>query len=136
MNKSDETIIGVKSDYGYDPLNRLTGLMVTDAQNDKLFEQSYTLESDGRKDYAIEKRYDGVSETASGTSKIDWTYDALDRLTGESRDEGMNGQSGGTHDYTATYAFDLSNNRVSKVQDGYQAATTSYVKRIGAVLGR
>lgn len=64
----------------------------------------------------LEKRYDGSSSTPFSTVKIDWSYDALNRLTGEVRDEGNDGvQNGG--DYTDTYSYDLANNRIGKVHD-------------------
>ena len=112
---------GVKEDYGYDDLNRLTSLVVTQADGDKLFEQAYVLEGDGQRDHVLEKRYDGTSATPFSITKVDWTYDALNRLTGETRDEGNDGiQNGG--DYTDGYTFDLSNNRRMKSHDAVGTA--------------
>ncbi|MCC6424883.1 MAG: hypothetical protein IT447_15530 [Phycisphaerales bacterium] len=69
---------------------------------------SYTLLADGQRDDVIEKRYDGSGSTPTSTTKIDWSYDALNRLTREVRDEGNDGvQNGG--DYSETYAFSPSN---------------------------
>jgi YD repeat-containing protein len=107
---------GQVSDYDYDDLNRLDVLTVRDAQSDKLFEQDYTLASDGQRESVLEKRYDGTSGTPFSTTFIDWTYDALNRLTGETRDEGNNGQST-ANDYVDSYEFDLTGNRVSKVHN-------------------
>ncbi|MCY2950356.1 MAG: hypothetical protein NTU53_00015, partial [Planctomycetota bacterium] len=89
---------------------------VTNATEKKVFEQDYELESDGQRDYVIEKRYDGVNVNPFSTAKIDWSYDAPNRLTAETRDEGNDGQNG-ANDYVATYSYDLVGNRLSKTLD-------------------
>jgi YD repeat-containing protein len=76
---------GVRSDYGYDALNRLTSLVVRHADDDKLLEQTFMLHANGQRDYVIEKRYDGTGGTPTSKVKIDWTYDALNRLVTETR---------------------------------------------------
>lgn len=101
------------SDYDYDGLNRLTTLTTKNDGGFKLFEQDYTLESNGQRDYVIEKRFDGSSTSPFSTTKVDWTYDDLGRLTGETRDVGNDGQDG--EDYVATYDYDLAGNRHEKV---------------------
>jgi hypothetical protein len=65
----------------HDALTRLTDLLVTD-DGDKLFEQTFVLE--GQRDCVIEKCYDGTSATPFSKVKIDWTYDAPERLSGRS----------------------------------------------------
>jgi YD repeat-containing protein len=103
---------GDVSDYDYDDLNRLTTLTTTNANNFKLFEQDYTLLSNGQRDFVIEKRFSGTDNSTFSATKIDWGYDDLGRLTSESRDVGNNGQGG--EDYIATYTYDLAGNRLSK----------------------
>ena len=107
---------GVVEDYDYDNLNRLDKVTVTNSGNHELFEQDYTLLANGQRDYVIEKRFDGSSSTPFSTTKIDWSYDAENRLTSETRDEGNDAtQNGG--DYTDTFAFDLAGNRITKGHD-------------------
>jgi RHS repeat-associated protein len=105
----------VETDYGYDDLNRLTSVLVVDDEADKLFEQTYTLLDNGQRDYVIEKRYNGSSSTPTGTIKIDWDYDATNRLTEEIYDVGNDGPD--SADYKHSYSFDLSGNRIFKSID-------------------
>jgi len=91
---------GVTTRYQYDALNRLTGLAHRkgDAQ---IASYNYTLLPTGRRS--------GVTEvTPAGTSRIDYTYDNLYRLTGESRT--------GVNPFTASYAYDINSNRRQKVE--------------------
>ncbi|MGE5609729.1 MAG: putative Ig domain-containing protein [Bacillota bacterium] len=112
---------GVFSHYDYDDLNRLELETIRNAAGNPIFEQDYTLRADGQRERVIEKRYDGVSATPFSTVRIDWTYGALNRLTGETRDEGNDGiQNAG--DYTDAYAFDLVGNRIRKVHDAVGTA--------------
>jgi YD repeat-containing protein len=106
-------------DYAYDALNRLDTLTVKRGSVNA-FAQDFTLASDGQRELVAETRYK-ADGTAGYTVTIDWTYDALNRLTGEAHDS-----SDDTKDYTATYKFDLSGNRKEKVQTGFGAATTTY----------
>ena len=55
------------------------------------------------------------------TVKIDWTYDALNRLLTEQRDEGDDGMPNGG-DYTDTFGFDLVGNRISRMHDAVGTA--------------
>ena len=56
-----------------------------------MLQQEITYESDGQRDQKLEKRYGGDSATPFSTTRIDWTYDAIGRLTQEHRDEGDDG---------------------------------------------
>jgi uncharacterized delta-60 repeat protein len=117
---------GVVEDYAYDALNRLDLLTVSKTLGgNKLFEQDYVLENDGQRDYVIERRYDGSSATPYSKVKIDWTYDAQDRLIAETRDADTtpgdaNNDFGSRDtvlgDYTDTFAYDLGNNRIKKIR--------------------
>jgi RHS repeat-associated protein len=111
----------VRSDYGYDALNRLTSLVVRHADDDKLLEQTFMLHANGQRDYVIEKRYDGTGGTPTSKVKIDWTYDALNRLVTETRDADLTPGDGSDDfgicegdDYTDAFAFDLAGNRISR----------------------
>ncbi|MCY2950427.1 MAG: hypothetical protein NTU53_00420, partial [Planctomycetota bacterium] len=98
---------------------------MTHERGKTLFERICAVESNAQHDYVIEKQDDGVNVNPFSTAKIDWSYDALNRLTAETRDEGDDGIVNG-QDYTATCSFDLVGNRTRKQQAGYQAATTDY----------
>jgi YD repeat-containing protein len=100
---------GVMTDYDYDSLNRLELETVTSGTETlRIFD--YLLLPDGQRDYVIE------TDQAGGTVKIDWTYDADNRLIAEMRDEGNDAvQNGG--DYTDTYTLDLVGNRLIKSHD-------------------
>jgi uncharacterized delta-60 repeat protein len=116
---------GDVEEYHYDDLNRLDTLTASNSSNFELFEQDYTLSSNGRRSSVLEKRFSGSSTSPFSTVNIGWSYDDLGRLTGETRDEGNNGQDG--EDYVATYAYDLAGNRMSKVFDSADAALVESV---------
>ncbi len=81
-NKTGEVLPnGLATTYTYDDLNRLTSVVEKNSANVTLFSQSYTLNSDGTRASSTENevQVDG-SKLTIHTS---WTYDALDRLTGE-----------------------------------------------------
>ena len=84
---------------------------------------------DGQRDSVIEARYDGESAMPFSTVKIDWTYDALNRLRVEQRDEGNDGQQNGG-DYTDTFAFDLAGNRIRRIHDAVGTAQDETVLSI------
>ena len=117
---------GVVEDYDYDGLNRLEKLTVTNAAGHKLFEQEYKLLPDGQRDYVIEKRYDGQSDMPFSKVKIDWTYDALNRLVAETHDadltpgtdtpEDFGTPDATLGDYTDFFSFDLAGNRLLKLR--------------------
>ncbi|WP_428937499.1 RHS repeat-associated core domain-containing protein [Fontivita pretiosa] len=113
---------GVVHDYDYDNLNRLDLLTVKKSNGNKLFEQDYTLTTDGQRDFAIEKRYDGSSGTPFSTNKVNWAYDGLNRLTEEVRDVGNNGPD--ANDYKHTYVLDKAGNRTSKSIDNGNNGST------------
>ncbi len=101
--------------YWYDALNRLTNLTnfeeyETNPDNptaDVLSSFAYTLADDGMRT--------AVTEVVDGsTTTINWTYDALNRLTKEVYDA-----NGDSNDFTHTYIYDLVGNRLERqVQDG------------------
>ena len=70
----------------------------------------YELLPDGNRDYVIE------TDSLGGQTKIDWTYDADDRLISEVRDEGNDSLANGG-DYTDSYTLDLVGNRLEKDHD-------------------
>ncbi len=109
---------GIVTDYDYDVLNRLTHKIVmndTGSTPIPVFEQTFTLLSDGQRDHVIENRWDGSGNLFS-TTKIAWTYDNENRLLTETRDEGNDGiQNDG--DYTAAYTLDLAGNRLAATTD-------------------
>jgi RHS repeat-associated protein len=95
---------GTETDYGYNnPLNRLTSVTNKVTGGNTLSSYSYTLNADGLRT--------GVTETDNLPSSVTktWTYDNLQRLTGEAVGSNISGQS-----YTDTYSYDLVGNRVSK----------------------
>jgi RHS repeat-associated protein len=109
---------GAQMSYTLDGVNRLTNLLVQHGTR-KIFKQHFDLEEDGQRHSVLETRYDPNGNTPPGTlydTRIDWTYDALNRLTKEVRDVGNNATSN-PGDYTHTYAFDLAGNRKTKTID-------------------
>jgi YD repeat-containing protein len=81
-NQISETLPnGVTTSLTYDALNRLTGLVETNASGTLLFSQQYTFYPDGTRASVMEtqRQTDGTTDT----TLTDWTYDNLDRLTSE-----------------------------------------------------
>ncbi|MFT3787916.1 MAG: hypothetical protein QM770_17390 [Tepidisphaeraceae bacterium] len=107
--------------YGYNAFGQLTDVIAGKADGHKLFTQAFTLEADGQRDFVIEERYDGTSATPFSMTKIDWTYDAWNRLTAEQRDEGNDAVQNG-NDYTDTYYLDNASNRWKKTHDAVGTA--------------
>jgi len=68
------------------------------------------LSATGRREGVMEKRFDSAGALFS-TTKTDWGYDDLGRLTSEARDEGNDGLGADllpdAGDYKHTYAYDL-----------------------------
>jgi len=93
-----------------------------------LFQQDYTLTTDGQRDFVIEKRYTDAGSLFA-TTKIDWTYDGLNRLTVEQRDEGNDSTQNGA-DYTATYTLDAVGNRTLLVTDKVGTSSDKSVRSI------
>lgn len=91
---------GVVTNYDYDALNRLDLETVTQAGGTLLATYDYVLRADGTRDASTEtvRNDDG----SYGTTSIDWAYDALSRLTGETYDA-----PGTAADYSAVYAMDV-----------------------------
>ncbi|MFT3787917.1 MAG: hypothetical protein QM770_17395 [Tepidisphaeraceae bacterium] len=110
--------------YGYNAFGQLTDVIAGKADGHKLFTQAFTLEADGQRDFVIEERYDGTSATPFSMTKIDWTYDAWNRLTAEQRDEGNDAVQNG-NDYTDTYYLDNASNRWKKTHDAVGTANDS-----------
>ena len=86
---------------------------------------------DGQPDHVIEKRYDGQSVDPFSMVKIDWTYDALNRLVAETRDADPTpanpSDDFGTHeagDYSDAFGHDLAGNRISR---SHAATTAGFV---------
>ena len=81
---------------------------------------------DGQRDYVIEKRYGGQSDMPFSKVKIDWMYDALNRLVAETRDadptpatdtpEDFGTPDATLGDYTDFFGFDLAGNRLLKLR--------------------
>ena len=117
---------GDVEDYDYGHLNRLEKLTTTNVGNFELFEQTYTLKSNGQRDYVIEKRFDGVSTNPFSTTEVDWAYDDLGRLVKESRDEGTTVPDGvvNHHDYTDDFTYDLAGNRRTLTHAFYTGSAT------------
>jgi len=99
---------GVTTDYTYNRLDRLTGMVQHKADQAPLASYAYTLDANGDRT--------GVRE-ADG-SAIGWSYDAAGRFTSETRYG-----SGGAATSRAAYSYDAVGNRLSMDANG---TTTSY----------
>jgi len=99
---------GTETDYGYDTLNRLTSVTnkVT-ASGNMLSSYSYTVNADGMRTGVTEHQLESDGTTSTTTKT--WSYDNLQRLTGETVVSSISGNS-----YTDTYSYDLVGNRLSK----------------------
>ncbi len=105
----------VVTDYVYDDLNRLTSLTNTDAGGNTLSSYAYQLQADGRRTQSTEQLL--VSGTLQ-TTTFTWSYDRLGRLVTEVYDA-----PGVSDDWTTTYTFDLTGNRLSKATDDLSDST-------------
>ncbi len=107
---------GIVTDYQYDRLNRLTVEKVfADLDGDGVFDPATeTLLAEYDYDLALDGKRTGVTETddQGRTTRIDWLYDNLGRLTQETYDSYDDGL-----DYTAKYVLDLVGNRLQKTVD-------------------
>lgn len=125
----------VAEDYVYDSLNRLdvlthyrtdgtTADLANLSDNDKLAEFDYEVRDDGKRTVLVETFYDADGDPVL-TNTYAWDYDALGRLVEEDLDSTNNAL-----DFTATYAHDLTGNRLEKTVDWGRDATidetTSY----------
>ncbi|GEM_PF-4977674 len=113
---------GVEQNYSYDSLNRLTNETIEKIAGSltTLLETfKYGLQSDGSRTSALEVTYDDTG-TVNSADLLQWSYDALDRLTNETRssvdistlDHTMPTITG--TEYADTFAMDLVGNRMSK----------------------
>jgi len=110
------------TEYSYDAVNRLTELTnwATSAKSTQLSKWKYQLGADGRRKSA--------QESMSENRAITYTYDDLNRLTGENAEET---DSGNAYGYEATYSYDLAGNRAGRTiivdnTSGSETITTSY----------
>ena len=100
---------GITTSYQYDNLNRLKNLTHKKA-GELVASYAYDLLPTGRRS--------GVTEvTSNGTSRVNYTYDNLYRLTHEVRT--------GEQPYDIQYAYDLNGNRVQKI-DGSDTINYAY----------
>ena len=111
----------IKTDYTYDPLNRLTDLLQQKTNGGSLSSYNYTLKANGHRHSLNE------SLTLNETRNITYGYDDLNRLTSETADLSGDG-------YDVDYTYDLVGNRMSRVvkiykqnnPDPAQTLTTTY----------
>jgi len=126
------SLAGVTSDYQYDLLSRLDKLVqvrdgnnngIADPGEDVLAEFDYDLLADGRRS--------GVTETddQGRTTRIDWRYDNLGRLTREVYDS-----YDSALDFTTDYLFDLASNRLAKSTDHAPTPAEFTTYRTGGAL--
>jgi YD repeat-containing protein len=92
--------------YTYDALNRLVGEIVKNGTT-LMYSVAYTLQDDGMRISAAETEAQPSGGPATITTA--WTYDHLDRLTGEAITSSLSGQSLAT-----TFAYDLVGNRTQE----------------------
>jgi YD repeat-containing protein len=110
---------GVLTSYGYDALNRLISVNES-LGTTTIFSQSFTLNSDGLRIGATEMELQLDNSTVA-TIISTWTYDAMNRLTGESVSNNVDGN------FTDMYTYDLDSNRIGKTHTaGGTAETTTY----------
>jgi YD repeat-containing protein len=107
---------GNLAEYTYDTLNRLTSLTNWQSASkvSALSSYTYTLGPDGQRTAATE-------QTAEGTTKIEWSYDNLNRLITEDYNAPAD-----TNDFLHEYVYDLVGNRTKKTADANLVTTYSY----------
>ena len=107
---------GLVTDYQYDQLNRLTVERVfADLDDNGVFDSgTESLLAEYDYDVALDGKRTGVTETddQARTTRIDWLYDNLGRLTRETYNS-----YNSALDYTANYVMDLVGNRLQKTVD-------------------
>ena len=102
----------IKTDYTYDPLNRLTDLLQKKTAEAVLSSYIYTLKADGHRHSLV--------ETLNETRNITYGYDYLNRLTDETATSSSNG-------YDIDYTYDLAGNRTQRqVTANGPTLTTTY----------
>jgi RHS repeat-associated protein len=125
LGNLDEVFLpnGIVSDYTYDNLNRLDTLTHYEpdptpedlSDNTKIAEFDYDVRADGRRTGVTETRYDSGS---AETTRVDWTYDDLGRLT----DEVFNHYDD-LLDQSLHFTYDLVGNRLEQTLDKGNDAT-------------
>ncbi len=93
---------GVTISYGYDPLSRLTSI-VQELGGTPLASYAYALDPVGNR----------LSMTEADGGVTQWSYDAADRLVGESRLD-----AGGSLLSESSFTYDATGNRLTAVVDG------------------
>jgi RHS repeat-associated protein len=111
--KSDLRPNGVRADYTYNVLNRLTDLGIT---NGGVTQASYT--------YTLDRTGRRLSVAEGSGRTVNYTYDAAYRLTHEAVSGVTNSAGSGVVDY----AYDLVGNRLSRISslEGVLSATSAY----------
>jgi len=102
---------GVTTAYAYDTLDRLVLISDTDSSGTLLDSDAYTLSPTGLRISVVETRRE-----ANGTysqDRVDWTYDALDRLVREVSND-LTGQHP-DETFDDRYTYDLAGNRLQEV---------------------
>ncbi len=108
IDQNNDQTIDLTATYDYDNLNRLKGLVHTNAANQQLASYGYTPAADGMRTNVTDqmRKVGATSQIDNDTFDKVYGYDNLNRLTSESSFE---------HDtnngYNATYTYDLVGNR-------------------------
>jgi YD repeat-containing protein len=109
---------GIITAYSYDNLNELTDETVASTTTSQpVFAEHTDWDDDGQKADVIDTRYNGDGSVFSKT-QTSWTYDAMDRLTGETLEVEQGSGTGVPTAYANTFAYDLSSNRTEEDIDG------------------
>ena len=111
---------GVVTDYTYDSLNRLIGITDTNASGTLLDEYKYVLDADGRCVSAAE--FELQSNGVLDEVKINWTFDALGRMTSEDSLDATGLRPALSYD--TTYTYDLDSNLVATTTKSASGTTT------------
>jgi RHS repeat-associated protein len=124
----------VTVDHAYDALNRLTRMThyvdstsggtagAFDAADRLRAQFEYAYDTHHQRRSSVEKLNHGEGMNDSVvTSRFDWVYDALGRLTSERYDHDVNAEAAAA-DFWAEYDFDLVGNRLEKRLDKRDAA--------------
>jgi large repetitive protein len=102
---------GVTNTFTYNSLNELTG--ITDAKGGTtLYSETDTYYDDGMKASSIQKQLQTDNSTVVTTTDT-FSYDALDRLTGETLTS-----SAANSSYTNSFTYDLNSNQMSETHVG------------------
>ncbi len=119
----------ITTDYVYDSLNRLDALThFVDADGDGSYD-ALTEQAMAQFDYTLDAAGNrvGAAETVDGHEyQWSWSYDALNRLTGETLETPTPGDEALA--YADTFTYDLAGNRVltSRDREGAVESTTTY----------